>query len=83
VIAPMMTARLSAIAKSAPSVARIWLRSAARGTSASATNIDAAPPRPLKNATNSGIEVIGTLTAIHQPITEPSTMAPTASTWLW
>ena len=37
----------------------------------SATNADAAPPNPLNNATNSGIPVISTFTAITYPISEP------------
>ncbi len=38
-----------------------------------ATNAEAAPPKPLNNATNSGIPVISTLTAIQYPINEPVT----------
>ena len=40
-------------------------------TSESATKAEAAPPKPLNNATNSGIPVISTLTAIQYPIAEP------------
>ena len=36
-----------------------------------ATNADAAPPKPLNNATSSGIPVISTFTAIQYPIDEP------------
>ena len=37
----------------------------------SATSADAAPPKPLNSATNSGIPVISTLTAMMYPISEP------------
>ena len=48
-------------------------------TSDSATNALAAPPKPLNIATNSGIPVISTLTAIQAPMTEPRTRPPTNS----
>ncbi len=42
--------------------------------SESATKAEAAPPKPLKSATNSGIPVISTLIAMTRPMMEPMTI---------
>ena len=71
-----VTAPMSAVAAAA--VAN-WLSalpsSMASMNEAIATRTDAPPPKPLKSATNSGMDVILTLTASKAPTAEPITSA--------
>ncbi len=71
-----VTAPMSAVAAAAMAS---WLSalpsSMASMKEATATRTDAPPPKPLKSATNSGMDVILTLTANRAPTTEPITSA--------
>ena len=57
-----------------------------RANSPQATRAEAAPPKPLNTATNSGIAVICTFLASNRPIRPPTTIPPTInsnSTMSW
>ena len=79
VTAPMSTESTTAMAKATPDCEATLapnLPPMNLPISARATNAEAAPPRPLKSATSSGIPVISTRTARTMPTTVPTRTPP-------